>query len=263
HAAQWQPDTCSHCICRAGQISCRKPDCADQRNGCAPGYELETRPGQCCPQCVEKFGSCSVLGRPLLRTFDASIVHMRERCRYTLVKLCVERYSKFRIRFAYGRRGRALQIAILRNRLSVGAGFKLRLNGRRISLGSIRNGGWLSVATLNGYLQVRLLNGVRIVWDGRSFLEVQAPKSLGGYLCGLCGNYNGRSDDDSLGVNGEMFHSQREFTRAWREGFCRADHRTKSNCLLNGRQRRWARQYCRPLRRLECAGAVNMTPYYK
>ncbi|XP_026461727.1 BMP-binding endothelial regulator protein-like [Ctenocephalides felis] len=103
----WKLDACKSCQCRSGEIRCAMERCpktpmgAIPQNGgatfqggasafaiCPPGQRLMRRPGQCCHQCVENDGVCTVFGDPHYRTFDGAFFSHRGSCKYLLAADC-------------------------------------------------------------------------------------------------------------------------------------------------------------------------------
>lgn len=62
------------------------------------------------------------------------------------------------------------------------------------------------------------LQGVKLLWDGESFLEVTVPPVFKNRLCGLCGNFNGRRRDDLRMKSGQMAKSINQFGNSWKVG---------------------------------------------
>jgi len=60
--------------------------------------------------------------------------------------------------------------------------------------------------------------GVKLLWDGESFLEVTVPPAFKNRLCGLCGNFNGRRQDDLRMRTGKLARSIAQFGNSWKVG---------------------------------------------
>ena len=56
------------------------------------------------------------------------------------------------------------------------------------------------------------------MWDGESFLEVTVPPAFKNRLCGLCGNFNGRRQDDLRMRTGKLARSIAQFGNSWKVG---------------------------------------------
>lgn len=57
--------------------------------------------------------------------------------------------------------------------------------------------------------------GLKLLYDTQYYVEVDVPSSYKDSLCGLCGNYNGDSQDDFLLPNGQRTADVDVFGRAW------------------------------------------------
>ena len=66
--------------------------------------------------------------------------------------------------------------------------------------------------------------GMRLLWDGVSFLEMTVPSKYQNELCGLCGNFNGeQSDDFDFGKRAKNhYENGQKFGDSWRVGGLRA-----------------------------------------
>lgn len=60
--------------------------------------------------------------------------------------------------------------------------------------------------------------GVKLLWDGESFLEVTVPPAFKRRLCGLCGNFNGRRRDDLRMRSGQLAQTVEQFGASWKVG---------------------------------------------
>lgn len=73
------------------------------------------------------------------------------------------------------------------------------------------NADWVSICQLRQ-------TGVKLLWDGESFLEVTVPPAFKRRLCGLCGNFNGRRRDDLRMRSGQLATSVEQFGASWKVG---------------------------------------------
>ena len=141
---------------------------------------------------------------------------------------------------------------------------------------------WHSVTSPSAFR----LSGIRILWDGVSFLELSVPAEFASRMCGLCGNFNGDPADDVLsesasapaatgsgyslseggeggvGVGGD----------AWRVGGLRACsvlprdmlHSYEPHCTQTWHQRISSDRYCNALNSTLFSACANKVPpaYY-
>lgn len=63
--------------------------------------------------------------------------------------------------------------------------------------------------------------GVRVLWDGWSYTEVEVPLALRGLTCGLCGNFNGNSSDDLTTRGGRLVKNADRMAASWSTGRAR------------------------------------------
>ena len=75
---------------------------------------------------------------------------------------------------------------------------------------------------MDPHLRFFFFSGVRLLWDGVSFLELTVPPKFRNKICGLCGNFNGDPRDDFFGRKGKDFRDGQHFGDSWRVGGMRA-----------------------------------------
>ncbi|ERL89870.1 hypothetical protein D910_07229 [Dendroctonus ponderosae] len=198
----WKLDACSSCECHDGKVSCARIRC---NTTCAAGMKQINVEGECCPQCVELEGACMAFGDPHYKTFDGKIYTFKAMGRYQLVEQCGagNNASAFSIKVANYATPHYMDSPITKRvaisyggaRLNLQQRLRVKYNGRRVGL-NFERAGQFALRKLPEGVEVRLHNGVVVVWNGRSFLEVTAPAAFKGRLCGLCGNFNGDLQDE-------------------------------------------------------------------
>lgn len=67
--------------------------------------------------------------------------------------------------------------------------------------------------------------GLKVVWDGHSYVEVTVASRYRTKMAGLCGNYNGNDEDDMRGRDQKLYKNSEEFGDTWRVG-------SKSACAI-------------------------------
>lgn len=91
------------------------------------------------------------------------------------------------------------------------------------------------------------LAGIRVLWDGVSYAEVEVPVVMQGLTCGLCGNFNGEDKDDLTTKDGTLVNSTYQMAMSWSTGRVRQCSRRMSNELertASSPKRRPARLTC-------------------
>ncbi|XP_015919443.1 BMP-binding endothelial regulator protein [Parasteatoda tepidariorum] len=218
---RWQLEKCKHCMCRDGQVDCVVEPCETQIT-CPAGHTLKTRPGDCCPSCVEDDGVCTVFGDPHYRTFDGKIFNYQGSCKYVLSKDCINRSfsvevlneARFSKSFSWTK---SVTIKVNGTKIRLGQYMKIHVNHKPVKLPYIELG-VLTVFQEDRNVLVRTNLGMKVLWDGNSYLEVSVPSFYKDTLCGLCGNYNGDEKDDFKTKNGRLVRTAEDFGNSWRVG---------------------------------------------
>ena len=115
--------------------------------------------------------------------------------------------------------------------------------------------------------------GLKLLWDGVSFLEMTVPPKYRGQLCGLCGNFNGDKSDDFYGKQHTHFTDGQHFGDSWRVGGLRAcsvlpqdmPHSYEPECTQSWSSRIKSDKFCNALKTTvfsTCADKVDPKYYY-
>lgn len=268
----WKLDPCISCDCMQGQARCAKHICPPLTVPCPQNFRLEHPRDQCCPRCVESDGVCTVFGDPHYRTFDGKFYSFQGTCKYQLVADC-ENHS-FSIRVTNDGRStrssawtKTIAIKIAKMKINLGQKMRVKVNGTKINI-PYRLPNKLEVnRTADGVLVTTHI-GIKVLWDGISFLEVSAPTSYRNRLCGLCGNFNHQSKDDFTTRRGKLLQDPNQFGKSWMVGakkICARTRQEHSNTARKCRSRKDHRS-CNRLRSevfYPCHKKVNTAMYYK
>uniref|UniRef100_A0A8C7A541 Zonadhesin n=1 Tax=Neovison vison TaxID=452646 RepID=A0A8C7A541_NEOVI len=237
---QWfKPGCQQHCVCesnnrvRCVQWRCQAQEVCRQQDGI---YSCHARGA----------ATCSVSGDPHYLTFDGALTHVRGTCTYVLTQLCQSRSleSHFVVSTTNEFRGgnleaayvRAVHVQVFNLRISLIKGHKVVLNGRRVALPLWPAQGRVSIRPSGSFILLYTDFGLQVRYDGSHLVEVTVPSSYSGRLCGLCGNYNNNSLDDSLLPNKTLVASSDHLGVAWKlpeysEPGCFAEGAKPSRCL--------------------------------
>ncbi|XP_012224763.1 BMP-binding endothelial regulator protein isoform X2 [Linepithema humile] len=217
----WKLDSCKACTCKQGIVRCAMPMCP-LLSSCPPNSKLEHPEGQCCPRCVEKDGVCTVFGDPHYRTFDGKFYSFKGACKYQLVSDCVG--HTFSIRVTNDARKtkssawtKTIAIKIGNMKVNLGQKMRVKVNRKRVNV-PYRFGNLLDINRTAESVIVNTQIGIKVLWDGISFLEVSAPASYRGRLCGLCGNFNSQAKDDFTTRRGRLLQDPQQFGQSWTVG---------------------------------------------
>ncbi|XP_072508897.1 kielin/chordin-like protein isoform X2 [Notamacropus eugenii] len=233
------PDPCYTCQCQDLTWLCIRLTCP-QLN--CPPAEHHTMPGNCCPTCrapspscsykghvvpsgehwvVDECTSCScVAGTLQCRGQHCSLVTCDPgSCSYVLTKDC--HGGDFSIQVTNddrGRRGVAWTkevtvllgdavIRLLQDRV-------VTVDGHPVSLPFLKEP-LLYVELRGGTVLLHAQLGLKVLWNGQSQVEVTLPGSYRGRTCGLCGNFNGFTQDELQGPSGLLLPSEAAFGNSW------------------------------------------------
>ncbi|XP_067322389.1 IgGFc-binding protein-like [Anolis sagrei] len=218
----WTDDTCSSkCVCpqRGGRLECHSTHCpADHFCGVQNGV-----PG-CYPH---TFGFCYVYGDPHYFTLDKAMHHFMGNCTYTLAKVCansaglpffnVEAKNEFRwgnpsVTFVqrvmvdvYGER-----VEIVKKERS-----HVLVNKVRMTLPVYWPDGSFHVERSGRYVRLETVSGLSVSYDTDHTVQIKLPTDYSKQTCGMCGNFNGRRQDDQMMPNGQQASSSTELGNSW------------------------------------------------
>lgn len=103
------------------------------------------------------------------------------------------------------------------SKVNLGQKMRVKVNGKKVEI-PYRVINRLDVnRTVDGII-VSTHIGIKVLWDGISFLEVSAPTSYRGRLCGLCGNFNSLPKDDFTNRRGKLLQDPQPFGQSWLVG---------------------------------------------
>nr|XP_048720352.1 IgGFc-binding protein-like [Caretta caretta] len=218
----WTDDTCSskcRCPSQGSKVTCSNAACpADHYCGVQNG-----KPG-CYP---ETYGICRVHNDPHYNTFDRETHHFMGICTYTLAKVCASSSSLpyFNVEAKNEHRGKPTvsyvqkvlvevygqHIEILRNRPS-----QVLVNEVLMTLPVSAAGGSIRVSRSGRYVTLETDFRLRVSYDTDHSVEVKVPTTYFNRTCGMCGNFNGRRQDDYMMPDGQQAKNSNELGNSWR-----------------------------------------------
>jgi len=105
-----------------------------------------------------------------------------------------------------------LQIGDLK--VNLGQKMRVKVNGKKVNI-PYRVANQLDINRTDDSVIVNTRIGIKVHWDGISFLEVSVPSSYRGQLCGLCGNFNSQIKDDFTARHGRVVQDPQQFGQSW------------------------------------------------
>jgi hypothetical protein len=167
-----------------------------------------------------------VFGDPHFRTFDGKFYSFQGACKYQLTADCVTHTFSIRI-INDGRVKKhssyikTITLKMADIKINLGQRLRVKVNGTKIdSLPFTVDKSVKISKTPNDELIVETHLGIKIIYDGYNFLQVEAPVSYKNKLCGLCGNYNNVGRDDLTTRSGLIMQDNdvKKFAESWRVG---------------------------------------------
>ncbi|XP_053741751.1 kielin/chordin-like protein [Synchiropus splendidus] len=215
---QWEVDECTRCTCVSGDVHCYSERCPPLN--CATDEMPSVIPGLCCAHCIPRPATCIAFGDPHYRTFDGRMLHFQGACTYVLAQDC--KGGDFSVHATNDDRGRkgvswTKEVTVFIADISVQLlqDWVVKVNTEVVSLPFLREP-HLYIERQGNTILLNTNIGLKVLWSGRSHLEVSVPGSYKGDTCGLCGNFNNYHQDDLRMPSGKISQSEAEFGNSWR-----------------------------------------------
>ncbi|XP_058511030.1 kielin/chordin-like protein [Ochotona princeps] len=217
---RWSVDACTSCSCESGAVRCQSQRC--QALSCGPDEAPALSPGSCCPRCLPRPASCMAFGDPHYRTFDGRLLHFQGGCSYVLAKDCGG--GDFSVHVTNDARGRSgvawtQEVEVLLGHTAPSVrllqGGVVKVDGRVVALPFLQEP-MLYVELRGRTVILHAQPGLKVLWDGKSQVEVSVPGSYRGRTCGLCGNFNGFAQDDLQGPGELPLPTEAAFGNSWK-----------------------------------------------
>uniref|UniRef100_A0A8C5F079 VWFD domain-containing protein n=1 Tax=Gopherus evgoodei TaxID=1825980 RepID=A0A8C5F079_9SAUR len=275
----WGDSTCTRrCLCdpQTRQVSC-------QASGCRTGEQCRVENGiqNCYPS---SYGTCSASGDPHYISFDGKKFDFQGTCLYQFAGLCIKSQDlvDFQVLVQNDHRGSqvvsftklvsvevyGLTLTLLQNKKGL-----VMVNGVSHNLPVVVADGQLQAYQHGGNVLVQTDFGLTVSFDLVYHARVTIPGNYQGQTCGLCGNYNGRRDDEFLLPDGRAAPNVAAFGSAWKvliPGVACEDGCTGDNCPVCEERKKnifKQRNYCGLLTASDgpfaaCHSTVSPTVYF-
>ena len=272
----WNLGPCQSCECRAGEIRCAQTQCPKIK--CRHNENLIIPEKQCCSKCVESPGVCTVFGDPHYKTFDGKFFSFQGACKYQLTADCLNHTFSIRVtndarKSKHSSWTKTVTFKTADLKINLGQKLRVKVNGLRVELPHFVEKLVKIHKTRDEEVVVESNLGIKLIWDGYNFLQVEAPVHYKNKLCGLCGNYNNVWRDDLTSRTGSNMSENevRKFADTWRVGGLRAcarkpsEHPQRPQHCLNEKKK--IGEKCRQLKLQNffgnCNSRVNPDKYFE
>uniref|UniRef100_A0A4W6EU93 VWFD domain-containing protein n=1 Tax=Lates calcarifer TaxID=8187 RepID=A0A4W6EU93_LATCA len=229
----WGDNTCTtRCQCHNGKAKCTEFACKKNEH-CA----LKNGIRDCYPT---SYSTCQGTGDPHYRSFDNRWFDFQGTCTYVLsqhTKGSGHDLVPFQVLVQNENRGRnkavaytksvsltVFDITISMSRANPG---KVLVNSQSVNLPYSVEDGKLSLFRKGYFGVVTTSFGLTLKFNWNSHVSLTLPSSYSDVTTGLCGNYNGKHNDDLLKPDGTQAEHVNAFGHSWKTG---GDPGCTSNC---------------------------------
>ncbi|KAM4771095.1 IgGFc-binding protein-like [Rhinophrynus dorsalis] len=183
--------------------------------------------------------SCHVSGDPHFFTFDKVMHSFMGTCTYTLLKVCnSQNVIPVTINGKTEDRGqraatylKEVYIDVYDMRITLQKSKNVLVENNKIQTPWVDHLKGVSIGTVGIYTVVETGFGMLVTFDGDHHLEISLPDSYYGKVCGMCGNFNGKKDDEFLLPNGLQASNVTHFGNSWK-----SEQDSDKNCLDDSRE---------------------------
>ncbi|XP_029384242.1 uncharacterized protein LOC115060456 [Echeneis naucrates] len=207
------------CSCSHGSMTCRSHSCGPLESCRVEDGERGCRPNS--------YGTCWLKGSGSYHMFDGLTYHYPGACRLTLARVMgFSDHPHFLVTAEKVPRGqhdfaRLLKFEALGTQVTINMADNsvVQVDGQliRLPFRSASNQIQVYHSSIHSII-LQTAFGVSVQTVSPDFVRITAPGIYNGSLGGLCGNFNGDSNDDFRTPNGMLVNSSLAFGDSWREG---------------------------------------------
>ncbi|XP_057584117.1 mucin-2-like [Hippopotamus amphibius kiboko] len=285
-AGYYQTECVSGCVCPEGLIDDGRGGCVVEKDcPCthnkelySPGDKIQVDCNTCTCQkgrwaCTQSicYGTCAIYGSGHYITFDGKYYDFDGHCSYVAVQdYCGQNSSlgSFSIiteNVPCGTTGvtcsKAIKIFIGRTEL------KLEDKHRMVIQRDVGHHVAYTTRDVGQYLVVEASVGIIVIWDKRTTVFIKLAPTYKGTVCGLCGNFDQRSNNDFTTRDHMVVDSGLDFGNSWKEApTCPDVSTTPEPCTLNPNRHSWAVKQCSIITDRvfqACHSKVDPKPFYE
>ncbi|KAF7242404.1 IgGFc-binding protein, partial [Varanus komodoensis] len=206
------PAVCASDPCKS--LHCRTKETCKLQNGQA--------------HCVHEYmGTCQGSTSQYFQTFDGLFMSFQDSCTYTIAKYCgsdpdlvpfivEEKNSKMDSQDSS--KLQLIHIKVYGHNITFNKGenAQVMLNGMVARIPATLDNGKIKVSNRNGQPTIETDFGLTVSYDSEWTVVMVLPSSYYGVTCGLCGNFNGESNDDMTHPNGSQASSIMDWATSWK-----------------------------------------------
>ncbi|XP_071022377.1 IgGFc-binding protein-like [Oncorhynchus clarkii lewisi] len=213
---EWYLEDCKlKCYCNAPFVTCNPSDCPPMHECKVQGGELDCYP--------TNTSTCIASGDPHYTTFDKKKYNFMGNCSYLMSEPCnhtsvphyevhadnENRFNKPTISYL-----KAVHVYVRGVKISILKGGTVQLDGINVNIPLTPATG-VSVLKSGKHYTVAMDFGVTVRYDGNHYMDIKVIKDYKDKLCGLCGDYNGNSNDDFRKPDGSLTTNPNDFGHSW------------------------------------------------
>ncbi|XP_011502564.1 PREDICTED: BMP-binding endothelial regulator protein-like [Ceratosolen solmsi marchali] len=264
NGAIWNTTNCKICTCIQSKINCTTLMCP--AISCRPNSVLKIPRGQCCPQCIESHGVCTVFGGMYFRTFDRKMYTFIGSCKYQLATDCESATFNIQLEnIVLGNDATIKQVSLNIGHVKVDLqqNRNTKINNKIVDL-PYHSKKKLDIFKNHENIIIISKLGIKINWYYKGFLEIIVSKNYRKKMCGLCGNFNSIIADDLTTQEGILVEDPAIFAQSWTVGdqFCLETRKYGiQDCNLRKNQRLC--NYIKGSVFEKCLKKINVTSYYE
>ncbi|CAM9472553.1 unnamed protein product [Bubo scandiacus] len=234
---------CNTCVCQKGSWSCTEYVC---------------------------YGTCTIYGSGHYITFDGKFYDFDGRCEYVATQdFCGDRNSSgsFSIiteNVPCGTTGVTCSKAI---KMFLGkTELKLEDKDYKEIQRDIGDDVRYWNTTVGLYLVIEASNGVMLIWDKKTTVFIKLTPDYKGKVCGLCGNFDDKSNNDFTTRSGVQETNALKFGNSWKQSSTCPDVTEEIKpCDVKPHRESWAKKECNIIRSdvfKICHSKVDPNPFY-
>ncbi|XP_075346839.1 IgGFc-binding protein [Mycteria americana] len=222
HEEFWGDSTCTkRCVCdtRSWRTVCRRASC---------GAEEECRVEKGIQDCYPKrYGTCTAVGATHYESFDGRKFIFQGTCMYQLAGLCKKSRGlvDFQVLVQNGHQDdktlssiALVMVKVYGQNIVISQEHpgKIMINDQLVNLPHYYGDGKISSYRDGQEAVVETDFGLTVSYDWQSQVTVSVPRTYASTLCGLCGNYNGKTNDEMMTKNGQVTSNPDTFGHSWK-----------------------------------------------